>query len=344
MLGDVLRNDSSSLQSGMKPNHASHHHQPSFSSLQAPCCIDHFARFEESLSPSTFIDIVRDRSTALVVGQRSPRFLLSKLDEYVGSSDISFYQVLEVSAESVAQEVKKLFSELNFRPPSPTFEQLVNDIVSDVSHFSEAIASPIVELSIILQDRIDDQEEKVELGPEDLEADEMIGMMWDRGLVHHLDMAGVNQIKIYSGPSTYYLDPSEIQLYYDGEYPESWVYQLSKETFYRSLRDALNIDDSRVVITLDEIYGFAKPAQMGDFGDNGVILHPIQFIKGIGHLFFGAKQQFVDAGYNCTNKCLFHTRPSFADTTESRRFLTIVTSPKGYLLPLGQIANDAGKA
>jgi hypothetical protein len=326
----------------MSPEHASHHHQPSFDSLQAPCRIGHFARFEERLSHAAFIDTVRDDSTALVLGDRSSQLLVNNLTEYVFSSDISFYRVIDVSPESVAKKVTTLFSELNFTPPRPTLEQLINDIVSDVSHFSKAIASPIVELSIILQDRINDQEERVELGPEDLKSEEVIGTMWDRGLVHHLDRAAVNQIKIYSGPSTYYLDPSEIQNHYDGEYPESWVYQLSKETFYRCLNDALNIDDSKVVITLDELYGLARPAQMGDFGDHGVVLHSIEFKRGVRHLFFGAKEQFVDAGYNCTNKCLFHTRPSFTDATESRRFLTILTSPENYLLPFGQLANDSG--
>lgn len=325
----------------MSPDYASHHHQPTFDSLQGPCRIGHFARFEERLSHSTFIDTVRDDSTALILGTRSPQLLVNNLTKYVLSSDMSFYRVLEVSPESVAEEVTRLFSELNFTPPPPTFEQLISDIVSDVSRFSTAIASPIVELSIILQDRINDQEERVELGPEDLESEELIGTMWDRGLVHHLDRAAVSQIRIYSGPSTYCLDPSEIHNHYEGEYPEAWVYQLSKETFYPCLIDALSIDDSKVVITLDELYGLARLVQMGDFRDHGVVLHPIEFRRGVGHLFFGAKEQFVDAGYDCINKCLFHTRPSFTDATESRRFLTILTSPANYLLPFGEMASDS---
>jgi hypothetical protein len=109
----------------MSPEHPSHHHQPSFDSLQAPCRIDHFARFEERLSHAAFIDTVRDDSTALILGNRSPQQLANNLTKYVFNSDISFYRVIDVSPESVAKKVTTLFSELNFNPPLPRLSNLL---------------------------------------------------------------------------------------------------------------------------------------------------------------------------------------------------------------------------
>jgi hypothetical protein len=311
-----------------------------------------FARSDENISRATFLDVLQDQSTALIIGQPSPEALVRDLNEYVSKSEGSFYKTLNVCSDTVGNQLRQLFFENKFNPPSTTGSQLISDIALDISQFSNAIATPEVRLSVILQDRKDLQDSEVSLEPKDFESNELIDLVYNSGLVYHIDEANVNQIKVYGGPTTYCLAPRDVEgivqvsrsALSESELEERYanhqnilaanlLAHFSKLSFYRCIKNSIEVHNSEIITTLDRLFGNLQEAQIGNLGIEGLELRPLQFAQGIGHLFFGGRQ-LAEAGYDTSKKCLFHARRIFTNSTENRRFLTIMECPEGYKLPL----------
>ncbi len=215
--------------------------------------------------------------------------------------------------------------------------ELQADIESDVIGFINAIQDSPVTLRLVLDlssgfESLRDIFSSPPSGAISNRIEEIASELeYDRAYLFHTDEDVVNQLKSYCGATTLGIDPCDIaaQPSFDPWFSlfsdKGSLRELASDAIVRRDAEAL---EAAIRLTMEkawryqtELPGLAKPGSS-----------PYRFLLGAPHLYFGAPDKLAPYSH-AHPKSALHAKPLIWTTQpQSRRFLTLLDSPRDFSL------------